>query len=285
MAGACCVLAGCQSPSRIARPPRDDPPNPIIFATGFESETWLERWRLFHPPRHAVRVAGRDAFGFRPLIGAALRVTIPAGEHAGLSELSLWLGPLLGAEPDEIYFRYSLRLSEDFSPVLAGKLPGLAGTYGRAGWGGRQSDGTNGWSARGMFLPIGPRGQDGIAIGSYCYHAQMDSTVGDAWIWPLARDQPLHRNRWYCIEQYVKLNTPGENDGIIRGWIDGQPAFEKSGIRFRDVPELRIERVWFDVYHGGKLPAAHDYHLYFDEIVISREPIGPVRSFTGHVAP
>ena len=31
-----------------------------------------------------------------------------------------------------------------------------------------------------------------------------------------------------AVETYVKLNTPGANDGILRGWVDGRLAYSKK---------------------------------------------------------
>ena len=53
-------------------------------------------------------------------------------------------------EPEEIYFRYYLRLGNDWNPTTdGGKLPGISATYSRVGWGGRKADGMTGWSMRG----------------------------------------------------------------------------------------------------------------------------------------
>jgi hypothetical protein len=86
----------------------------------------------------------------------------------------------------------------------------------------------------------------------------------------------LEDNRWYWVEQYVKLNQPDRNDGVLRAWIDGQLTFEKTGIRFRVVDRLRIEQVWMNVYHGGRQPSPYDQHLFIDQVVIAKEYIGPL---------
>ena len=71
------------------------------------------------------------------------------------------------------------------------------------------------------------------------------------------------------------------SDGILRGWIDGQVAFEKNDIRFRDVDSLKIEEVWVNVYHGGERTVPNeDIHLYLDNLVIARQPIGPLSAST-----
>jgi hypothetical protein len=45
-------------------------------------------------------------------------------------------------------------------------------------------------------------------------------------------------------------------------------------VRFRAVDKLKIEAVWINVYLGGTWTAEQDHHLYLDEIVISKRPIG-----------
>ena len=74
----------------------------------------------------------------------------------------------------------------------------------------------------------------------------------------------------------MKLNTPGRKDGIFRAWIDGVLAFEKTDVRLRDVPHLRIQKIWMNVYHGGTEVSPHDQHLYIDNVVVARRYIGPM---------
>jgi hypothetical protein len=104
----------------------------------------------------------------------------------------------------------------------------------------------------------------------------MKGQYGSSWIWTDDGLGYLENNRWYCIEQYVRLNTPGANDGVLRGWVDGKLAFEKTDVRMRDIAELKIECVWINIYHGGKQPATSDDHLYIDNVVIAHHYIGPM---------
>jgi hypothetical protein len=245
-------------------------PNVICF-TGFESENWRRDWSGGR--RRTVGVVDADEERlFKPWQGTAMRIAVPTGQHYGAS-VQYPFRERIGREPQEIYFRYYLRLGNDWDPARGGKLPGIAGTYGRGGWGGRPSDGRNGWSARGQFNGR----QDGkTPIGFYCYHADMKGRYGNSWIWTRDDLGYLQNNRWYCIEQYARLNTPGANDGILRGWVDGKLAFEKTDVRMRDVPELKIECVWINIYHGGKWSATSDDHLYIDNVVIARRYVGPM---------
>ena len=105
----------------------------------------------------------------------------------------------------------------------------------------------------------------------------MTGSYGSVWLWQEDYRGLLTDNRWYCIEQYVKMNTPAVNDGVLRAWVDGRLAFEKTDLRFRDVDSLKVEEVWMNVYHGGTAPSPYDQHLYVDNLVIASSYIGPMR--------
>ncbi len=246
----------------------------VFLECDFETDDWWTAFGARRQPLNTELVGGDKARGGQ---GRSLQVTTPRGQHTGTS-FAFKFRERLGAEPEEIYFRYYLQLDPDWKHATSGgKLPGISGTYGKAGWGGRKVNGSDGWSARGLFETR--NGADSTAIGFYCYHADMRGRYGENW-----RFQPrLAHGRWYCIEQYCRLNTPGEaggrgkSDGVLRGWIDGQLAFEKTDIRFRDAGSLKIEEIWVNVYHGGATPVpSEDIHLYLDNLVISRKPIGPL---------
>ena len=245
----------------------------VVFSCDFESDNWPEQFGMQRSPARVDAVSSDPALKFEPLSGRALRIKVDRGGHYGAS-ITYRFKDQIGAEPEEIYYRYYLRFADDWNPQRGGKLPGISGTYDRAGWGGRPSNGRDGWSARGLF-----KGQvDGkTPIGYYCYHADMKGRYGSDWVWEQDRRGYLANNRWYCIEQYAKMNTPGKNDGILRAWVDGKPAFEKTDIRMRDVDTLKIEAVWLNVYLGGTWTSKSEHHLYIDDVVIARDRIGPAQ--------
>lgn len=252
----------------------------VYFATGFENFSWEAEWSSYDP-RSLVSRVGEDAErGFSPLVGDALKVHFKKGQNLAVDLRYAFRGKQ-GFEPEEAYFRYYLRLANNWSPdVDGGKLPGFAGTYGKAGWGMRQSSGSDGWSLRGAFMPMASLGnpmRGTTSIGTYAYHADMVAASGDVLKWNLGRLGALQRNRWYCIEQYLKLNKPGQKDGVLRAWIDGRLAFERTDLRLRNVPDLKIEAVWFNVYHGGVTPPPRDMDMYIDNVVIAKSYIGPMR--------
>ncbi|MEA3224861.1 MAG: hypothetical protein U9Q07_02840 [Planctomycetota bacterium] len=247
--------------------------NDIVFSCDFESDNWFEQFGMRKSPTRVDAVSSDPARKFEPLAGKAIRIKVDRGGHYGASIIYRFKDQI-GAEPEEIYFRYYLRFADDWDPQGGGKLPGISGTYNLAGWGGRPSNGRNGWSARGLFK----KQSDGkTPVGYYCYHADMRGRYGSGWTWEQEKRGYLANNRWYCIEQYAKMNTPGNNDGILRAWVDGKPAFEKTDIRMRDVDTLKIEAVWLNVYLGGTWTARSNHHLYIDNVAIARNYIGPMK--------
>jgi hypothetical protein len=248
----------------------------VMLFEDFESSDWRSRWSEAGGDIAMMSGAG---FGFEPVAGQALRVRIAEGRDYGAS-LRFRFSDKMGREPEQAYFRYMLRFGEDWLPIPdGGKLPGFAATYGRAGWGGRQADGSNGWSARGSFnaasQPSNPL--HGLTtIGFYAYHADMPTRHGEIWPWTERTPVLLANNRWYAIEQHVKLNTPGKNNGVLRAWVDGRLVFERTDLRFRDTAELRIEELWMNVYFGGTRPSSRNMHLFIDNVVVADRYIGPM---------
>lgn len=251
----------------------------VLFAENFEAADWSRRWPTVGNANIARIVGPGEGNGFEALSGNALRVSLHPRQNLGL-DVRYDFSKALGFEPERAYLRYYLRFGEDWAPTRdGGKLPGLAGTYNRGGWGRRKSDGYNGWSARGAFLRLSPDHQSmqGYAgIGSYVYHADVSGSESVQWGWGRGPTGRLAKNRWYSIEQYVQMNDPGKANGVLRAWIDGYLVFERTDIRFRETPELRIENAWFNVYHGGESLPPREMSLYIDNVVIAIAYIGPI---------
>lgn len=254
----------------------------IYLQTSFESPNWYEEWGLSGEPRNSEVVEGDDAFRGEHL----LRVSVDEGDHYGTG-FDYDFAELEGSEPVEVYFRYAIRFGPTWIADRNGKLPGFGGTYGIAGWGGRPANGDDGWSARMTFAePSSGADQGRTKIGYYTYHADMTGTYGDSWYFsggPLGPDDTLSRGEWHQVEAYVRVNDPnggsgteGENNGVLRGWVDGTQVFEKTDLRFRDIADLKVERVWFNIYYGGSWSAPQDLYIDFDNVVIAENYIGPV---------
>ncbi len=245
--------------------------------TTFSSTSWADVYANADSPNLELVSSGA---GFEQLDGAALKITVPAGENTG-SGFAFKFEDQTGAEPEEVFFRYYIRIDDSWDPTYGGKFPGISGTYGVAGWGGRPSDGTNGWSARGLYQPtvVGPGNPlgDTVPVGHYVYHADQHTQWGDNVLWQDGYLGYLEKNRWYSIEQHLVLNDPDMDNGILETWIDGRLAYRGTGWRWRIVDDLKIEQIWVNVYHGGTDVPTQDISLYIDNIVIADSYIGPMK--------
>jgi len=88
-------------------------------------------------------------------------------------------------------------------------------------------------------------------------------------------------DRWYCIEVFVKLNTPGVADGELAAWIDGDKKLAYTGREFRGSSPLdpapstaMIQAVGLSGYYGGVTLVPQQQYSWQDDVVASRQPIG-----------
>ena len=249
----------------------------VLYSQSFDSPSWHKQWSDFRGLKNTLITKSQPDQKFQPLIGNALRIRFTPKQNTAAS-FSLMTRDLLGYEPEELYFRYYLRLGSNWnSDRGGGKFPGFSGTYNRAGWGGRPATGSDGWSARGLFANTVDDGlfQGQTPIGSYLYHLDFDNRYGEKRLWG-KMDSLLEKNRWYAIEQYIRLNTPSLPNGQLTVWIDGRKIVDYQKMRFRTTNTLKIEKVWFDFYHGGLDKPSSIQDLYIDNIVVAESYIGPI---------
>jgi len=84
---------------------------------------------------------------------------------------------------------------------------------------------------------------------------------------------PGYDDQWYCIEAHVKLNDPGQQNGIHEFWIDGELEARDDHLDFvRGYSEYGINAVFFENWWNSGSPTEQE--RYFDNIVVSTAPIG-----------
>jgi hypothetical protein len=132
---------------------------------------------------------------------------------------------------------YSVFLPDDFPFGTGGSLPGLVG--------GRMSD-------RGSAKPA-----DGFSTR---YRWREDGTTEIRAASAIAPDAQGHavdpagtklpRGRWVRLEQEVVLNSPGEEDGILRVWIDGELKLERTSMAYRAQASTGFHGVVSDTHYA-----------------------------------
>ena len=198
--------------------------------------------------------------------GRALRVLYPRGSVGpGQGGAQFFVAMPRGA--DELYCSYRVRFAAGFDFVRGGKLPGLVG--GSHPTGGHPAD--DGFSARLMWRPGG-------AVVQYVYHPRQESTYGVDLPYLLAgAPARFSAGVWHRVEHRVVMNTPGQANGVLQGWIDGQLALDRRDRVWRLDGSVHVDSLYFSTFFGGNDPswgAARDEAIDFDDIVVSRRPIG-----------
>lgn len=89
---------------------------------------------------------------------------------------------------------------------------------------------------------------------------------------PLPMFLPL-RNKWYCYEQMVKLNTIGQNDGEVKVWVDGILRADWTNLVIHQVDPLKIDSVSLDLHSIG---SDRLNKKWYDNVVIATSYIGPM---------
>ena len=241
-----------------------------------------------------------------------LRGLIPQGQSWGCDLERIVMNGTSSGLPakteTELYGRYYVYLEEDWGSELdANKMPGWdarMGWWNSAGYWQTISDSgerptglkvrnitDNRWEYDGASMRGhgGERLFDGnpyddlIWVGNYMYHLDQADYFGENIKWP---GVVLGRGRWYCIEQYIKMNSIAApydaigngvavNDGVYRVWVDGVQAYERTNFRWRRHPEMGAQGFWLNWWHGGTAAALRNMHFRMDSMVIARAYIGP----------
>lgn len=193
-----------------------------------------------------------------------MRAGVPEGAHYGI-ELDY---NFEGVE--EVHMKWEQYIPSNWTTATGThmKFPGI-GNRDKHGWGGRRTDGTGGWSVR-TGVRDRPAYNDSVSVEFYVYHMYMQD-YGTVYKWEADENGAvIHREEWTEIENYVKVNTPGKSDGIIRGWVNGELAFEKEDLRFRaeGYDQYDIQEIMWHVYHGGSPASPVDQHIYFRNLEI-----------------
>ena len=262
---------------------RDD----IVFHGGFEegynNTAWKNRWGIPWIQRETINKIVTNHF----LGEKTLRVSYPKGGvgpgETG-TQFPLVFDRMTGLEEShfqEIYLRYYLKFEEGFDFRLGGKLPGLMG--GGNSWsrsGGDQPDGTNGWTTRFMWRRNGQ-----IVVYAYLPPSENGKWGGIQWGQDIDCDFAAEPGKWHCIEQYINVGTPGEDDGQLKVWIDGIQRLDIDDMRFWDVENDYglIGGVYFSTFHGGNTSSwgPHvDSYAQYDGIVMARNRVGPAKRDT-----
>ncbi|MEZ5479049.1 MAG: hypothetical protein R3E95_16680 [Thiolinea sp.] len=163
----------------------------------------------------------------------------------------------------EYWLSYKVRFQKGFDFKKGGKLPGLGSGDARYA-GGRKPYNGDGWTARLMWMSDG-------SLVPYLYYVGMprESRFGHYWSMP-AKIIP---GQWQEITQRIRLNAPGQQNGLYEVWLDGRLVTRRNDMVWRYGNQAAIDAFLFSTFHGGAgldWAPRWDSYIDFDDINISR---------------
>lgn len=277
------VLLCVAMSSRAAEPfcPKGSNPNPnVIWCDSFENEdlgpngTVGENYFEFDTDNgdHA-RVTTEHVHG-----QYALRSRWQAGEVSAGHFLRNFgrnpIGSQSHSQQDfrEIYWRFYFKLQDGFT--------GFPDKYTRA----LIFASTTNWAqAIGAHLWVDENARDHLALDPATWindQSQLTSTqwndfANQIWLGKERGATTIQAGRWYCVEAHVKLNTPGQSDGIFEFWLDNKLDASQTNLNWvKSWTDYGINSVFFSDYWNDGSPKEQE--RYFDALVISTQKIGCV---------
>jgi hypothetical protein len=174
-------------------------------------------------------------------VPVVLSVKLPQGSGSPMSDVAAKGGVSFPWQPraargkSAVCLSYSVLLPANFEFHRGGVLPGIRG----ADLSGQSQDG---FVARPAWRPDQKGG------------ASLRASVGDKTERTLAEREAFAfpRDRWVKLELETVLNTPKQADGILRTWVDGKLAIERTDMVYRQKPGIAVSGVSADVFYGAE---------------------------------
>jgi hypothetical protein len=282
----------------------------VVFVERFDEQTTADLFKRWDDIKAKPGISFSRDIAPGSADRQSMLVTHVGGQGTG-SHLYRRLQPGL----DHVFARFYVKFDVNCYPVhhfgtrLGGLNPAKRWPIGEAG---KKPDGRKFFS-----VAVEPYGRN-WQWDFYNYWRGMHKH-GDGGYWgtPFIRDPAftVTRGRWICVEIMVKMNDPiHAQSGEMAFWINGKlwrkdgqivshvgPGFPVGrwtggwytpdpkrgtpfpGLKFRDAKALNTNFLWAMLYIT-KAPAGHVSKVWYDNIVVAREYIGPItatRSATG----
>jgi len=257
---------------------RVESPGTVFFQEGFEAEACLERWYNRVGEEQGLVKVVTDGEGVHSgQRGLRLEAVDRDGQSSGAG-VDYWFPP--GYET--VHFRRYIKFGDDYDQGnlnhVGGSLYAVASDdrwaeMGKAGVRPAGDDRFGAsfepWRAWGRNSPPGA-----MMLYTYWMDMQRDPD-GHYWGSNLTPPQEgqvvLERGRWYCLEHMIKANTPGEPDGEMAAWIDGELYIHLTGFRWRTAPQVKLKRVGLGLYiHQSRRANT----VWYDDVALSDGYIG-----------
>jgi len=249
-----------------------------IFCDDFDDDTPLRRkGRYFEHGSDGGDFIVVDGVGINESQG--MRTVFQAGE-VGAGGLKLAFGRVPSSYFDQgirstedfrdIYYRIYLRNQTGWegSPAKLSRATVFAG----ANW--SQAMIAHLWSSK-DFLLIDPA--SGVDENGQVVTTKYNDFSHLRWLGNQQGTTPVfatdHADTWVCIEAHVRLNDPGQSNGVQEFWINGHLEAQRTDLNFVDsYTAYGINAIFIENYWNAGSPKEQE--RYFDNFVVSTERIG-----------
>ena len=214
----------------VIRLPLERSPGETLSMSEFQSRVGGHEWGVL---QNSVIVRDGEAED-----GVALKVQMRKGSWGEPREddtsggVGFRWAPSTTDGADSACLRYQVRLPEDFDYHYGGRLPGLFGP--------KEDGQEQAFAANFVWRSAGKAEVEG--------HVE----AGNGTRTLSARAFEIPKGRWVTLEQEVVLNTPGQADGVLRVWIDGELKTERSDVAWRKSDKSHIQGVAAQVFYEGR---------------------------------
>jgi hypothetical protein len=103
-------------------------------------------------------------------------------------------------------------------------------------------------------------------LSFYTYWPDMTCCYGNVQFQPSPK-VALVTGQWQEVVFHIKLNTPGQSDGLQEVWLNGVKQLSQQNMRWRTTTDLRLNEVRFDDYMPG---GPQTQYLWVDDITVWR---------------
>ena len=210
----------------------------------------------------------------------AIEAVFQQGEvGAGWISVAFGRNPIVGNQPhhrpnedfDEIYWRVMVKTQLGWPDVGPAKLT-RATVFAKPDWG--QAMIAHVWSGNGTELVGDPAS---CVTGSTVDCSGYNDFGALQWLGIMPGQTELYSSAlsgiWHCVEAHVRLNTPGQSDGVFELWIDGNLEAGRSDLDWRGgYTDYGLNLVSFSNYWNSGSVA--ELRRWLDDIVIATAPIG-----------
>lgn len=183
---------------------------------------------------------------------------------------------------DDLYLSYWVKFSDNFRfDLCGGKLPSLGGSS--------FNSSSNRWKGRIMWRKGGSI-QFYMELPDNSFSPTNDERFwgnleqGSGSICDFTYTPYLSTPGWHNIELHYKFETPGQNDGLFEGWVDGENYSVMNASVFNNYrpqgtsrEDITINTILISAFLGGTdiqdYTPDEDIYAWFDEFRVSTERI------------